>query len=33
VFTVAGGRITAHREYIDTQAIADAFVTEEGALT
>lgn len=25
VFTVVGGRITAHREYIDTQAIADAF--------
>ena len=27
VFTVVGGRITAHREYIDTQAIADAFRT------
>lgn len=25
VFTLAGGRITAHREYIDTQAIAEAF--------
>lgn len=25
VFTVAGGKITAHREYVDTQAIADAF--------
>ena len=25
VFTLAGGKITAHREYIDTQAIADAF--------
>jgi len=24
LFTVAGGRITAHREYIDTLAIADA---------
>jgi hypothetical protein len=24
-FTVAGGKITAHREYIDTLAIADAF--------
>ena len=23
-FTVSGGKITAHREYIDTQAIADA---------
>ncbi|HEX2659436.1 MAG TPA: nuclear transport factor 2 family protein, partial [Polyangia bacterium] len=27
VFTVSGGRITAHREYIDTLAIADAFRT------
>jgi len=25
VFTVAGGKITAHREYVDTQAIAEAF--------
>ncbi|HEY3595144.1 MAG TPA: nuclear transport factor 2 family protein [Polyangiaceae bacterium] len=25
VFTVAGGKITGHREYIDTQAIAEAF--------
>jgi hypothetical protein len=25
VFTVDGGKITAHREYIDTQAIAEAF--------
>lgn len=25
VFTVADGKITAHREYVDTQAIADAF--------
>lgn len=24
VFTVAGGKITAHREYVDTQAIAAA---------
>lgn len=24
VFTVAGGKVTAHREYVDTQAIADA---------
>lgn len=24
-FTLAGGKITGHREYIDTQAIADAF--------
>jgi hypothetical protein len=24
VFTVAGAKITAHREYVDTQAIADA---------
>jgi len=27
VFTVGGGKITAHREYIDTQAIAEAFRT------
>jgi len=25
VFTVGGGKITAHREYIDTLAIAEAF--------
>lgn len=25
VFTVTGGKVTAHREYVDTQAIADAF--------
>ena len=25
VFTLAGGKITAHREYVDTQAIEDAF--------
>jgi uncharacterized protein len=25
VFTVSGGKITAHREYVDTQAIAEAF--------
>jgi uncharacterized protein len=25
VFTVASGKITAHREYVDTQAIAAAF--------
>jgi len=25
VFTIAGGKIVAHREYVDTQAIADAF--------
>jgi ketosteroid isomerase-like protein len=25
VFTVAGGKITAHREYVDTHAIAEAF--------
>lgn len=25
VFTLADGKITSHREYVDTQAIADAF--------
>jgi uncharacterized protein len=25
VFTVASGKVTAHREYVDTQAIAEAF--------
>lgn len=25
VFTVEGGKVTAHREYVDTQAIAAAF--------